>query len=347
MKYSLVEVEGAKVVTVFVDGKLLTATDHNPNFQRIVDKVHAQDETDLVALFDLSEVAADEFQKVSERVSVSAGRVYLDGVEVKSVLTDQIVRFLNEGQDFAPLVNFYEKVETNPSEHSREQLYRWLKTHDFTITSEGKILGYKGVIKNEDGTYASCHSGPAIVDGKAVNGHVPNNVGSVVEMARNKVTFDPAVGCSHGLHVGTWDYASSFARGAVLTVEVDPRDVVSVPTDCADAKMRVCRYTVKDVTDTPHTTAVYDYDDTDDWYCQDCGEDTCGGDCDGCETYGHEYDYYGVCDMCGDYNEDEDEHKSDSLSSIRKSDVTQAQRVDTRLNYQAQKRGPDGRFLPK
>ena len=68
-------------------------------------------------------------------------------------------------------------------------------------------------------------------------------------MPRGDVEHDPGVGCHVGLHAGTWDYASSFAQGAVLTVEINPRDVVSVPTDCQDQKMRVCRYTVTGITE--------------------------------------------------------------------------------------------------
>lgn len=45
-----------------------------------------------------------------------------------------------------------------------------------------------------------------------------------------------------GLHVGTWQYASTFSE-RTLEVEVHPRDVVSVPNYDKN-KMRVCRYKV-------------------------------------------------------------------------------------------------------
>ena len=80
-------------------------------------------------------------------------------------------------------------------------------------------------------------------------------------MARSEVQHDPSVGCHKGLHVGTWDYASSFGRGVVLEVEVDPRDVVSVPTDCGDAKLRCCRYRVRDEIEAPISSAYRGYED--------------------------------------------------------------------------------------
>lgn len=65
-------------------------------------------------------------------------------------------------------------------------------------------------------------------------------------MPRSQVTADSGIGCSAGLHVGTWDYAVTFLGHdtPVLAVLVSPRDVVSVPTDCDAQKMRVCRYQV-------------------------------------------------------------------------------------------------------
>jgi hypothetical protein len=166
------------------------------------------------------------------------------------------------------------------------------------------IVGYKGVKKqqaptdpdlgytNEVNEYLSIFTGNAIVDGERVSGHVPNKIGSLVEMPRNEVTFDPAVGCSYGLHVGTWDYANNFGRGGVLEVHVNPRDVVSVPTDSSWAKMRVCRYRVVGVTEVPYQSALADdwqddnyYKEEDDEYCPDCGEelDSIDGYCYSCD----------------------------------------------------------------
>lgn len=209
-------------------------------------------------LFDVAEVVASRFMAVSERVSVSGGTVYFDGDPIDNSLTRQIVRFLEEEvDDWQPLVCFMENVAANPNDHSREQLYEWLARRDFTITEEGYILGYKGVRRSdaEGVEYESISSGPGIVDGVSYNGHLPNNISSIVEIARSKVHHDPSVGCSTGLHVGTWDYAHSFGHGVVLKVEVNPRDVVSVPTDCDHAKVRCCRYQVVEAIAAPITSA--------------------------------------------------------------------------------------------
>ncbi|WNA13761.1 hypothetical protein FIfi106_00140 [Erwinia phage FIfi106] len=68
-------------------------------------------------------------------------------------------------------------------------------------------------------------------------------------MPRWMVDADKNVTCSQGLHVGAWDYVRSFSGDTTIKVRVHPRDVVSVPTDYNDQKMRSCQYEVVGVVD--------------------------------------------------------------------------------------------------
>lgn len=263
LQYTIIGNEdGESNIVVFVPGQApQVASQSHPNFDAIVAGALAGD--DLVTeLFDIAATAAQKFQRLSDRVTTANGRLYLDGDEVDNSLATQVVRFIEEGvEDWKPLVAFFENVQANPNEHSREQLYTWLAGRDFTITADGLIVGYKGVASDGNGGYLSIHSGKAIVDGKTVTGQIPTNPGSVVEMPRSEVQWDPSVGCHTGLHVGTFDYASGFAQGTVLEVHVDPRDVVSVPTDSSAAKVRCCRYKIVSEIEVPYTSAVIDFSD--------------------------------------------------------------------------------------
>jgi hypothetical protein len=268
MKYNIVSMGDTSNITAFIDGEMYTASNDHPNWDSIVTGAISGDEG-IADLFDVAETVSKRFEQLTERVSVRNGQIYFDGDELDRAETKQIVRFLDDGvDDWEPLVLFLEKVQTNPNEHSREQLYSWLEHHDFPIDSDGDIIAYKGVKVVDDG-YRSISQGKAIVDGEEHSGAIPNNVGSVVEMPRSEVHHDPSTGCSRGLHAGSWDYASGFAQGAVLTVKINPRDVVSVPTDCDWAKVRVCRYIVTGVTESEHTSAYWaddeDYEDDESW----------------------------------------------------------------------------------
>lgn len=264
---------------IFIDGSApVTANDDHPHFDDLLDAVGNPDALtadEVRELHDLSIAVGQKFASLSERVTVANGRVYFDGDEVDNALSQHILSALNQGiEDYSPLVRFYENLAANPVPHSREQLYAWLRDREFTVTEDGCFLAYKGVQRQQDGSLVSISHGPAVVDGESVNGAVPNYIGAVVSIPRSKVQHDPAVGCASGLHAGTFEYASSWARGALLLVKINPRDVVSVPTDCSAQKIRVARYRVVDTIDHPESRAVV-YDDYEDeeWY--DDYEDGC------------------------------------------------------------------------
>ena len=246
-KYLLTEQNGQRVLSAFIDGEMYHITGENQDFDEIRRLCEAED-LSVIDLFNPEGAIRMRFEDISDRVTVQKGQVYFDGDPVKNTLTEHILRALDEGADFEPLVRFFENIAANPVHHSREQLYNWLDTHDFTINQRGMIVGYKSVQLQDDGSFRSIHAGPGVVNGKVYqNEKLPQNIGSVVEVPRSYVNHKPSVGCSQGLHVGTYDYAKRFSGNTVLKVEVNPRDVVSVPNH--DQKVRVCRYRVLQVVD--------------------------------------------------------------------------------------------------
>lgn len=129
---------------------------------------------------------------------------------------------------FEPLVKFAENLLANPSERSVQELFNFLSVNDHPITNKGTFVAYKKVRSS----FLDIHSGT-----------MDNSVGKVVSMPRESVNPDCNVTCSYGLHVANWDYAKNHFgshEDIMLEVEVNPRDVVSVPVDYNSAKMRVC-----------------------------------------------------------------------------------------------------------
>jgi hypothetical protein len=262
MRYQINHEGGHANLALYLDGQLYAVGDSHPYWEDILDALRYGDGESVTELIDLATAASNRFRKVTDRVAVSEGGVVtFDGDVIDNSLADAIVRAMrnHDDADFLGLSLFMENVYQNPRKHSRDNLFDWLRTHDFSITPDGMLVGYKGVSND----LTSISSGPGIVNGVAVNGHLDNSVGNVLEMARSSVEHDPSRGCSVGLHVGTWSYASSFGP-KVLKVLVNPRDVVSVPTDCGWEKMRVCRYKVHSVIDNPVTSFV-DSSWDDDW----------------------------------------------------------------------------------
>lgn len=249
---------GVGVVTALrpdSDTPIYMADSRHPRWQDILNGLEAGDPA-VWDLFDVGVGMVNKLRSITERVSWDGSNVLWDGDPVHSVIAKQIARALETGeQNYEALAKFWEKLEGNPDAHSKEQAYSWLATHDFKITADGDLVAYKGVHKTDDG-YRSSSSGTAFVNGFKRTGQIPQALGDEVTMPRSSVTHDPGLGCHTGLHVGDWTYASNFAT-ATVEVHVNPRDIVSVPTDCGARKMRVCRYRlVREVTEEYQGTPV-------------------------------------------------------------------------------------------
>lgn len=253
VSYKVVKIDGVRFATLYQRGAIHLVSDETHNNLDAI--VEAADRGDNIAdLVDVGKYIQRKFDDVVlGRVAIRADSVYFDDDPMDGAVAKAILRFLEEDRDVMPLVKFMENVMANPQEHSREQFYRWIETHDFPIDDDGCIVAYKGVTAD----LKSIHSGGAFVDGEWVKGQIPNSLGSVITMGRSDVAHDPNTACHTGLHAGTWNYASSFGK-VVLHVKINPRDVVSVPHDHTSAKVRVCRYEVVGITEKEHTSAYYD-----------------------------------------------------------------------------------------
>lgn len=247
------------VVTAFIDGEVYSLTNEHAVFDRVVDKLRAGDGS-VVDDFDVAAFAQKEFHKVTDRVNIRNGVVYLDDSVMDDAVGKVIVDYLTEGNDDAmPLVRFMERLEENPSHRSRNQFWNFVRNHGIHIDDEGYVIMYKGVNPtDEDGVYKSVSSGEAFVNGEKQVGQIHTRAGDVVSMPRREISDDPNVACHAGLHCGARTYASSFAS-VLITVRVDPADVVSVPTDCNEQKVRVSKYEIMDVlTDDVNTVRWHD-----------------------------------------------------------------------------------------
>jgi hypothetical protein len=155
-------------------------------------------------------------------------------------------------KDSAPLTNFISRLQANPSANSVNELYSFMSYKSLANTSEGKVLGYKGVQSDYWSTTGNADT--IVLQGETNDRHqILNEVGATIEVARRCVDDNKDNHCSFGLHVGSFDYADSWAGegGRLLLVEFDPADAVSVPTDCDFQKLRVSKYKViSDISDT-------------------------------------------------------------------------------------------------
>lgn len=179
----------------------------------------------------------EEYSEGAIIVDHDTGTVLIDGVEVHDSITDRIVGFCQKNVSYLPLLAFWRNIQENPSYESKKHLFLFLEANKMPITDDGCFLAYKKVKYDHDRNLVDCHSGTFC-----------NNIGSVITMDRNMVNPDRQTTCSTGLHVAAYDYAqNSYSGHVLLEVKVNPRDVVAVPSDYSNQKMRVCRYEVMSI----------------------------------------------------------------------------------------------------
>lgn len=244
MNFNITGTRNGQSIRVITDSmEALIADESHPSFNLIVEAcVKGEDPTHL---FDVASAVRTTINGLSDRVELDGDVITVDGEHVGRNLTNTILTVMNEGLDPIPYVRFLENLADNPSHRSRTQLFDYLNRHGFQITDDGCFISYKGV--NADGKSVS--SGTAFVDGVKYTGRIPNAKGSVITMPRAQVSDDPSVACHQGLHAGAWGYASTFgSNDCTLKVKINPKDVVSVPADFDQQKLRTCRYEVLEVT---------------------------------------------------------------------------------------------------
>ena len=164
-------------------------------------------------------------------VYVENGVVFYNGHELHNGMTRRIFNMIEDGFDVQPMINFLENLMSNPSQRAVNELYGFLEHNSLPITPDGYLLAYKNV----NAKYLDRHS------------HTfDNSIGSVCEMPRNAVMDDPTITCSTGLHFCSMEYLQGWwgMDGHTMVIKINPRDVVSIPTDYAGAKGRCCKYEV-------------------------------------------------------------------------------------------------------
>ena len=262
--------DGKSVVTAYVDGEMYSITDERPQFEAILNKLRQGDES-VVADFDAANFANKAFHKVTDRVNIKSGVIYLDDEPVDNGMARVIMDYLAEGNDNAlPLVKFMERLHENPSHRSREQLWQYVQRHDIHIADDGRMALYKSVYPDGDG-FKSVASGRAFVNGVEHKGQIPSKPGDIVTMPRREISDDPDRACHAGLHCGARSYAEGFFGGAgrvMVMVLVGPEHVVCVPKDHEWAKIRVEQYEFSNVVGKRTFNTIRwsdeDYDDEDD-----------------------------------------------------------------------------------
>jgi len=217
-------------LTLVLNNRTYQVLPDHINYNMILEALPTATADELLEIVDI-EKAVSTFS--DGLVEIKNGKVLYESEEVHGSISKRILEFMSKGLPFYPLVNFLHNLMENPSMQSQKELYDFLEHEHLPITEDGYFLAYKAVRSDFKDKY---------------RGVFDNSVGNVCKMTRAKVDDNRSRGCSDGLHAGALNYVASYgsleAGDKIVIVKINPKDVVSVPTDCNCEKLRTCEYLV-------------------------------------------------------------------------------------------------------
>jgi hypothetical protein len=251
-------------LTFIANGKPYSVSASHNNFEKIKQKLMNREHNVDVLVRLVNEEAYStqtklENENLSDKVYVKDGFVWYENQVIHNSLTERIIEMQRRNLNIEPMKRFLENLMENPSRESILELYGFLEKNTLPITPDGHFLAYKKVRSDFRDIYS---------------GTKDNSPGSIVEMPREAVNPNRSETCSTGLHFASYDYMGEYGVGdgsVIVVVKINPRDVVSIPTDYNNAKGRCCRYEVIAALD--QTQLLKDYVDDDRSYREDNSDD--------------------------------------------------------------------------
>ena len=220
---------GSDSVTLFLEGQSHTVNKDTPLFQKVIECVRDSDVEKLKGYLNIKQNILEQLQLGDPDFEMQDGVIQYKGYSLNRLLSARVLEMLKLGLDIKPMINFCKNLVNNPSKRAVDELFGFLEACKLPITADGHFLAYKRI--RED--YKDVHSGK-----------FDNSVGKVLEMPRNQVDDDSSRTCSYGFHACSYDYLKHFSGKRIVVVNINPADVIVIPQDYNNSKMRICRYEV-------------------------------------------------------------------------------------------------------
>ena len=219
---------GPTFITVMMDGKTHTINGDHMHYDAIREALKNKDHARVESLINVRQAV---IKYAAGKVTVDGDRVMYGDHEIKGSVVQRMLAMIREGFDPHPMVNFLQNLMANPSKRAVDELYGFLEASALPITEDGCFLAYKKVREDYKDIYS---------------GKFDNSVGQTVEMERNQVDDEKDRTCSTGLHFCSQEYLGQFggSDSRTMILKINPRDVVSIPSDYHSTKGRCCRYEV-------------------------------------------------------------------------------------------------------
>jgi hypothetical protein len=221
-------------LTIFWNGKTKVVSVGTAAYDEVFTLIKQNaDPEKIIAACDLKEQVKLKCHSSGLFATDDDGVVWVGNEKVAKSLSDRIIDFVEHGLPFEPLIKFWNNCVANPDTRARTDLFSFLEHNGHAITEDGCFIAYRYVTND----FKDCRTRS-----------MDNRVGQTVRMERSQCNSNPDVTCSAGLHVASCSYAWAHgSNGHKICVKVNPKDVVAIPKDYNNQKMRCCEFKVLSV----------------------------------------------------------------------------------------------------
>ncbi len=217
----------ADVLHFTVSGRMYSMSAKDIAFAKVKAMLLARNYVMAEAEMKVATVETDGLKIKGNILSVKGAGAGGANVRLGEVYIDAYLHAKHQGNAQEELLDlFMWNVAKNPDPAARDGLSDFLAQARMPITDRGTFLAYRYSNSN----FMDCRTGK-----------MENMIGTDVKMRRQDCDSNPNADCSRGLHACHHSYMNG--NGAYqCVVEINPRDVVAVPSKYSYTKMRVCRF---------------------------------------------------------------------------------------------------------
>lgn len=235
-----------KSIVVNFNGKTKNISNDNKEiYDRVVEAIRSKNYDSIPGILDIIGTIS---VKSNKNIEIKNDSLYIDGDLVNNSIAARILQYHRENLPYDGLVEFWRNLKQNPSYMARERLFFFLENGGHPFTDDGHFIAYKAVTSDFKDIRTKTFD---------------NSIGAKPSMDRSQISDDPNVHCDPGLHVASFKYLTDSGYytktndNVYIYVKVNPKNVVSIPTDYHNQKMRVCEYEVLGISESPLTLTHY------------------------------------------------------------------------------------------
>lgn len=233
----------SRQVSVIVKGKSYTISKDDKRYDRVMSLIKDKNEDELNLYLNKTEGINRKMKGLTITDEGVVTYINKDGVEdilSSSLINTLIAMYEQDVESVEPLIKFWEKLKLNPSYRVNRCLFDFIEANNIVINEKGNLIMYKIVGRTDDKE--------VFVD--LYTHKIKQRLGeSVPRLERNQVDDNIENLCSYGYHLCSWNYLPHYGScvnelDAIILCELDPADIVAIPKDYNNSKIRCTTYTL-------------------------------------------------------------------------------------------------------